>query len=175
MIITKNDTAQWKVAKQFQDRKTKKTYLAIVHGCPELTSDMIDVPIGVHPTNRIKYAARPETGKEAITYYKVLEEFRGYSLLEVDIKTGRTHQIRVHLSHIKHPVVADDMYGGKIVYPWQLKDTDPVPEEPIINRVALHAFSIEFKHPTTEQMVRFEAPLPSGYAKFIKCPKRIPL
>jgi 23S rRNA pseudouridine1911/1915/1917 synthase len=160
MIITKNDVAQWKVAKQFQDRKTKKTYLAIVHGCPELIADMINAPIGVHPTNRVKYAVCSLTGKEAITYYKVLEEFRGYSLLEVDIKTGRTHQIRVHLSHIKHPVVADDMYGGKVVYPWQLKDTELVPEDPIISRVALHAYSIEFRHPTTEQMVRFEAPFP---------------
>lgn len=160
MIIAKNDVAQWKIAKQFQDRKTKKTYLAIVHGCPELTADVINVPIGTHPTSRIKYAAQPETGKESITYYQVLEQFRGYSLLEVDIKTGRTHQIRVHLSHIKHPVVADDMYGGKLVYPWQLKDTESTPEDPIIARVALHAYSIEFQHPTTEQMVRFEAPFP---------------
>jgi len=75
-------------------------------------------------------------------------------------KTGRTHQIRVHLSYIKHPIVADDMYGGKLVYPWQLKDTESAVEEPVISRFALHASTIEFKHPTTEKIVKFEAPLP---------------
>jgi 23S rRNA pseudouridine1911/1915/1917 synthase len=75
-------------------------------------------------------------------------------------KTGRTHQIRVHLSHIKHPIVGDDMYGGKLVYPWQLKDQDPTVEEPVIARCALHAFTIEFKHPSTSKLTRFEAPLP---------------
>jgi 23S rRNA pseudouridine1911/1915/1917 synthase len=160
MIVTKNDSAQWKVAKQFEFRQLTKTYLAIVHGTPELTADRIKAPLGIHPQIREKYAIRPETGKEAITFYEVLEAFRGYSLLKLTPKTGRTHQIRVHLSHLKHPIVADDMYGGKLVYPWQLADAEPVVQEPVINRVALHAFSIEFKHPTTEQIVKFEAPLP---------------
>jgi len=160
MVVTKNDIAQWKIARQFEHRQTKKTYLAIVHGCPELTSDCINAPLGVHPKVREKYAIRPIVGKEAITFYEVLEEFRGYSLLKLRIKTGRTHQIRVHLSYIKHPVVADDMYGGKLVYPWQLEDREPAVEEPIIDRVALHAHSLEFKHPTTEKLVSFEAPLP---------------
>ena len=160
MVVTKNDTAQWKIAKQFENRQTKKTYLAIVHGCPELTADRINAKLGVHPRKRERYAVRPETGKEAITFYHVLEEFRGYALLEINIKTGRTHQIRVHLSHIKHPVVADDMYGGKPVYPWQLQDAEPATQDPIINRVALHANTLEFKHPTTEKMVKFEATLP---------------
>ena len=75
-------------------------------------------------------------------------------------KTGRTHQIRVHLTYLKHPIVADDMYGGKLVYQWQLEDSEPVIQEPVINRVALHAFSIEFKHPRTDKLVKFEAPLP---------------
>ncbi len=160
MVVTKNDTAQWKIAKQFENRQTKKTYLAIVHGCPELTADRINAKLGVHPRKRERYAVRPETGKEAITFYQVLEEFRGYALLEINIKTGRTHQIRVHLSHIKHPVVADDMYGGKPVYPWQLQDAEPAAQDPVINRVALHAHTLEFKHPTTEKMVKFEATLP---------------
>ena len=160
MVVTKNDTAQWKIAKQFENRQTKKTYLAIVHGCPELTADRINAKLGVHPRKRERYAVRPETGKEAITFYQVLEEFRGYALLEINIKTGRTHQIRVHLSHIKHPVVADDMYGGKPVYPWQLQDAEPAAQDPVINRVALHAHTLEFKHPTTEKMVKFAATLP---------------
>ena len=160
MVVAKNDTAQWKIAKQFERRQVKKTYLAIVHGTPELTADRISAPLGVHPRVREKYAIRPETGKEAITFYEVLESFRGFSLLKLTPKTGRTHQIRVHLSYIKHPVVADDMYGGKLVYPWQLADAESAVEEPVISRCALHASTLEFKHPTTSEMIKFEAPLP---------------
>ena len=160
MVITKNDSAQWKIAKQFENRQVNKTYLAIVHGAPDLTADRIDAPLGVHPKIREKYAIRPETGKEAVTFYEVLETFRGFSLLKLTPKTGRTHQIRVHLSYIKHPIVCDDIYGGKHVYQWQLADTEPAVQEPILSRVALHAYSLEFKHPATEKTVKFEAPLP---------------
>ncbi len=127
---------------------------------PELTADRINAPLGIHPKMREKYAIRPENGKEAITFYEVFESFRGFSLLKLTPRTGRTHQIRVHLSYIKHPIVADDMYGGKFVYPCQLQDTEPAVEEPIINRCALHAWTLEFKHPATSEMVKFEAPLP---------------
>jgi 23S rRNA pseudouridine1911/1915/1917 synthase len=160
MVVTKNDTAQWKIAKQFEDRKVKKSYLAIVHGTPELTADRIKAPLGVHPRAREKYAVRPEVGREAITFYEILESFRGFSLLKLTPKTGRTHQIRVHLSYIKHPIVGDDMYGGKLVYPWQLADDEPAVQEPVISRVALHAWTLEFTHPTTKRIVKFEAPLP---------------
>jgi len=160
MVATKNDGAQWKIAKQFENRQVNKAYLAIVHGTPELTADRINAPLGTHPKIREKYAIRPDIGKESITFYEVLEAFRGFSLLKMTPKTGRTHQIRIHLSHIKHPIVADDMYGGKLVYPWQLADTEPAIQEPVINRVALHAWMLEFKHPTTEEMMKFEAPLP---------------
>lgn len=160
MVVTKNDIAQWKVAKQFERRQVKKTYLALVHGTPDLTADRINVPLGVHPIVREKYAIRPEIGREAITFYEVVEEFCGYSLLRLAPKTGRTHQIRVHLSYMKHPIVGDDMYGGKLVYEWQLADAEPAAEDPIIDRCALHASTLEFKHPTTEEMVKFEAPLP---------------
>ena len=160
MIITKNDIAQWKVAKQFENRTIKKEYIAITHGCPELTADCIDAALGVHPKIREKYAVRPESGKPSKTIYEVQEEFRGYSLIKCKPRTGRTHQIRVHMAHIKHPIVGDDMYGGKVVYLWQLKDQQQKVEEPVMTRCALHAYTIEFKHPTTEQMVRYEAPLP---------------
>lgn len=161
MIATKNDAAQWKVAKQFEHRQVKKTYLAIVHGTPHLTADRVNAPLGVHPRIREKYAIRPEIGKEAITFYEVLEEFRGFSLLKLTPRTGRTHQIRVHLSYIKHPIVGDDMYGGKLVYEWQLADAEPAPQAPIIKRCALHAETLEFKHPTTDKILHFEAPLPA--------------
>jgi len=167
MVVTKNDTAQWKIAKQFENRQVNKTYLAIVHGTPELTADRINVPLGIHPRFREKYAVRPESGKEAVTFYEVLEPFRGFSLLKLTPKTGRTHQIRVHLTYIKHPIVADDMYGGKLVYQWQLADMEPAVTEPLINRVALHAFSLEFTHPTKNQMMKFEAPLPQDMQNFL--------
>ena len=111
IIVAKNDTAQWKIAKQFELRQVKKSYLAIVHGAPELDADRINAPLGVHPKFREKYAVRPETGKEAVTIYEVIEAFRGYSLIQCKPRTGRTHQIRVHMAHVKHPIVADDMYG----------------------------------------------------------------
>lgn len=167
MVVTKNDTAQWKIAKQFEDRKVKKSYLAIIHGTPELTADRIKVPLGVHPKVREKYAIRPKIGKEAITFYEIVESFRGFSLLKLTPKTGRTHQIRVHLSYIKHPIVGDDMYGGKLAYPWQLADGKPAVEEPVINRVALHAHTLEFKHPTTKKYVQFEAPLPEDMQRLL--------
>lgn len=160
MVVAKDDIAQWKIAKQFERRQVNKTYLAIVHGVPELTADRISAPLGMHPRVREKYAIRPEVGKESITFYETIESFRGFSLLKLAPKTGRTHQIRVHLLYIKHPIVADDMYGGKLVYPWQLKDAETAVEEPIVSRFALHASTLEFKHPTSDEMVKFEAPLP---------------
>ena len=182
MVVAKKPEAQWKIAKQFERRQVKKSYLAIVHGTPELTADRINAPLGIHPKAREKYAVRPPLlsstrrrgGKEAITFYEVLESFRGFSLLKLTPRTGRTHQIRVHLSYIKHPIVADDMYGGKVVYLWQLKDTvrnavrhpmedspgKPAVEQPIIDRPALHASTLEFKHPETSEIMKFEAPLP---------------
>ena len=159
MVCAKTETAHWRIAHQFEHRQTQKEYIAIVHGTPDLTSDVIDKPLGVHAKIREKYAVRPEMGKEAITFYTVMEAFQGYSLLKVKPKTGRTHQIRVHLSFIKHPIIADDMYGGKLVYPWQLKNEPAQAQDPIINRCALHAFALELKHPTTEKPMRFEAPL----------------
>lgn len=167
MVVTKHDVAQWKIAKQFELRQVEKSYLAIVHGTPELTADRIDAPLGVHPKFREKYAVRPETGKDAVTFYEVIEAFRGFSLIHCRPRTGRTHQIRVHLAHLKHPVVADDMYGGKLVYPWQLADLEPAVEEPVLGRCALHAWTLEFTHPTTEQRVKFEAPLPDDMQQLL--------
>jgi len=159
MIVAKTDTAHWKISRQFQERKTKKTYLAVVHGVPELSADRINQPLGVHPSAREKYAIRTN-GKEAITFYEVLEEFRGFSLVKLSPKTGRTHQLRVHMAHLKHPIVADETYGGKVVYSWQLEDRPAEAVEPLMARVALHAKALEIEHPATGKMMTFEAPLP---------------
>ena len=163
MVVARRETAQWKIAKQFELRQVSTSYLAIVHGTP----DRINAPLGVHPKIREKYAVRAETGKEAVTFYEVIEAFRGFSLVHCKPQTGRTHQIRVHLAYLKHPIVADDMYGGKLVYPWQLADEEPQAQNPLIARCALHAWTLEFTHPTTEQRVKFEAPLPEDMQTFL--------
>jgi 23S rRNA pseudouridine1911/1915/1917 synthase len=168
MVVAKTDTAHWRLARQFERRQVAKNYLAIVHGVPELAGDCISQPLGVHPRIRERYAIRPEIGKEAITYYEVLEAFRGFSLLKATPKTGRTHQIRVHLSYIGHPLVADDMYGGTVVYPWQLEDRSAAAEQPIMSRCALHAASLGFRHPATHQPMTFEAPLPQDMQNLLE-------
>lgn len=168
LIVAKTDTAHWRLARQFEKRQTKKTYLAIAHGAPELTADCINQPLGVHPRFRERYAVRAEGGKESVTFYEVMEIFRGYSLIKVSPRTGRTHQIRVHLAYIKHPIVADTMYGGKIVYPWQIEDREPVAEEPLMPRVALHAWQLEIKHPETEKIMTFEAPPPADMQNLLE-------
>jgi 23S rRNA pseudouridine1911/1915/1917 synthase len=168
IIAAKNDTAHWKLSRQFAQRTTKKTYIAIVHGMPELDADCIDLPLGVHPIFHERYAVRPDIGKAAITLYRVIERFRGYSLLELDLKTGRTHQIRVHLSYLKHPIVADDLYGGRIVYPWQVEDRPSAAEEPLMARPALHAWKLEIEHPATRKRILFTAPLPKDMQGFLE-------
>jgi len=173
LVVAKNDTAHWKLSRQFADRTTKKTYVALIHGTPELHADCIKAPLGVNPVSREKYAVRHDgTGKEAVTFYEVLEAFRGFSLVQLDLKTGRTHQIRVHLSYIKHPIVADDMYGGKVVYPWQMENRPAAPEEPLLARCALHAWRLEITHPTTEKRMLFEAPLPDDMQNFLDALRR---
>ena len=168
LVIAKNDTAHWRLARQFEKRLTKKHYLAIVQGVPELSADCINKPLAVHPVIRERFAVRPEIGKEAITYYEVVEKFRGYSLLKLDIRTGRTHQIRVHMSYMKHPIVGDEMYGGKIVYRWQIEDKQAQPQEPLIARPALHAWQLELTHPATNKQMTFEAPLPIDFRQMLE-------
>ncbi len=159
IVVAKTDEVQWKLAEQFRERTTEKTYTAIVHGCPQLDSDRIKTLIGMHPRNREKSAVRFDEGKEAVTVYRVLERFRGFALVELDLHTGRTHQIRVHMAHIGHPLVGDIAYGGKLVYQWQLKDEQAKPERPLLRRQALHAKKLEVEHPKTGERLTFEAPL----------------
>lgn len=167
MVVAKTDTAHWKLSRQFAERTTEKHYLAVVHGVPELTADCIDQPLGVHPNVREKYSIRPD-GKKAVSFYQVLEEFRGYALMKLSPKTGRTHQLRVHMQYLKHPIAADEMYGGKVVYPWQIEDREAAAEEPLMGRVALHAWQLKIKHPITNEEQIWQADPPEDIQRFIE-------
>ncbi|MFC1782425.1 RluA family pseudouridine synthase [Planctomycetota bacterium] len=171
IIVAKTDTAHWRLAHQFEHRRVTKEYLAVVQGTMDLDADVIDIPLGRHPRVREKYAARPETGKSAFTKYELIRQFQGYALLMLTPKTGRTHQIRVHLSLIKHPIAADTIYGGKTMTLNQLALDQPLPlppqpgcdldpDAPVINRQALHAAKLTFRHPISKQPLTVEAPLP---------------
>jgi 23S rRNA pseudouridine1911/1915/1917 synthase len=123
------------------------------------------MPLGKHPTAKHKYAVRWDpTGKPSVTIYRVREVYEDATLVEVELKSGRTHQIRVHLSHLGYPIVGDDMYGGRhltvgdVVGP--TGTTSHGPREPLITRQALHAALLGFTHPITEEAMRFQAPLP---------------
>jgi len=179
LLIAKTELALWRLGRQFELRKTRKTYHAIVHGLMPLAGDVIDVPIGKHPKIREKYAVHratglpyPITSKQAITEYRVLERFsrvgRGraaFTLVEMYPRTGRTHQLRVHMSYVGHPIVGDPMYGGGPVYRSQLEGRPDVAEGPLITRQALHAAAIEFAHPRTGKPMRLEAPWPDDFKK----------
>lgn len=127
ILFGKTEEAHWKIASQFEFRQTSKAYLAVVHGCPEPLSGMLDHPLGKHPTIREAMCVRNDSdGKPSLTFYRVRERYQGYSLVELDLKTGRTHQIRVHLSYQGWPIVGDSIYGGEPVGLKEL-DTPPFP------------------------------------------------
>ena len=173
MVAAKTDTAHWRLSKQFENRKTRKRYLAVVHGEVEPLSDIIDVPLGKHPTKRDGYAVRwDDSGKPSVTEFHVREIYDGYTLVELDLKTGRTHQIRLHLQHLGYPIVGDDIYGGK-----HLKISDIVPRgiecsqdrtEYIIGRQALHATYLSFTHPINDSPSEYTAPLHGDMANLVK-------
>lgn len=155
LVIAKNNYAHQKIAEQIQNRETKKTYITLVKGIISENNGEINMPIGRHPTDRKKMAV-VKNGKEAITKFKVLKRYeKGYTLLEIDLKTGRTHQIRVHMSHIGYPIVGDDVYSsGK--------------NEFGVTSQMLHAQKISLMHPTKKEQVEFEAPIPEYFSAILK-------
>ena len=154
IIIAKNDNAHINLSKQIQNREVKKTYIALVRGNVKENEATINMPIGRNTKDRKKMAVT-KTGKEAITHFKVLKRYLEYTLLEVNIETGRTHQIRVHLSQIGYPIVGDEVYSnGK--NPFNVKGQ------------MLHAAKLTFKHPTTNKEVTFEAPLPKYFIEVLE-------
>lgn len=173
LVFAKDDETHWKIARQFEKRTVEKRYLAVVEGRPEPAADIIDLPIGPHPSNqkglREKYVVRhDEWGKPSVTIYRVREWFEGYSLVEIELRTGRTHQIRVHMSHEGFPLVGDDMYGGRrLTY----GDLDAIGEHggsaDLFTRQALHAALLAFEHPATGTRMSFTAPVPLDMARLI--------
>ena len=183
LVVVKDDKAHRKLANQFELREVQKEYLALVSGVPERHSDFIEQPIGFHPTCREKMAVRTfaDGGKEAVTFYEVVERFRGFALVRCKPKTGRTHQIRVHLTSIGHPILADKLYSGRDkITVGDLLPRDGHGEPPacqsgvtLIDRQALHALSLRFRHPTTGKELSLTAPLPDDFVQTLECLRRI--
>lgn len=163
ILFAKNEEAHKHLSKQFEERRTKKIYQGLVIGCPEKQQGSIDSPIAEHPAqNGIMIIHRK--GKESLTDYEVLEDFGIYSFLQFRIHTGRTHQIRVHMKDIGHPIVCDNLYGdGKPILVSSLKSKfklskNEEEERPILNRLALHAYQLSLID-INGSLVELEAPL----------------
>ncbi len=160
LVVAKNDKAHDSLSRQFKSGTIKKQYIALVHGLVKDNKQEIDLPISRHPKRRKEMAVVQSGGKHALTLWKKINEFQtGFSLLSVSIRTGRTHQIRVHLSHIGHPVVGDPVYGhGK--KKWEQHPLYKKGLLPPVNRQVLHAKLLGFIHPEHKRYLEFESPLP---------------
>ncbi len=159
IIFAKTKEAHLVLLKQIETRKIKRRYVAFAWGDFELKKGVIDAPLGRHTLDRKKMAVTPLSSRSAKTYYEVIERFGDITYLFLSLETGRTHQIRVHLEHIGHPVVGDSTYRGRKRHPYV--DINRFKEiMSIIKRQALHARSLAFKHPRSGEELNFEVPLP---------------
>lgn len=152
LIVAKNPFAHQQLSLQFEENLVEKKYKAVVSGVVKKDTDLIDIPIGREEEERSIKKIVSESGQEALTKYTVLERYKNATLLDVQIFTGRTHQIRVHLSHIGHPIIGDSLYNEK---------------SPYINRQALHSYYMKIKHPRTKEIIEFNAPLPEDIKELI--------
>lgn len=152
LVVAKNDRAHRSLAKQFKAKATTRLYTAVVRGVVQFDNGIVDVPIGRSDYDRKKMAVDPESERDAVTHYRVLERFADATLVELKLGTGRTHQIRVHMAHIGHPVLGDETYGTKAP----------------IGRPALHARTIGFTHPSKNEYVEFSSRLPADMEKLIR-------
>lgn len=168
MVFAKNEQAHANLSQQFENRKVQKIYLALVSGRMSQESGIIDKPIA-HSQSGVHKMVIANKGKRSITHFKVLEYFKSYSLLEVDLKTGRTHQIRVHFNAIGYPLAIDKLYAKKTEFflsdvkrkKYRIgKDQE---ERPLMTRHSLHSRSLSFEHPTTKEKMTFIADLPKDF------------
>ena len=155
IIICKNDESHRKIAQQLKEHSITRKYRAIVYGRIMEEEGTVNAPIGRHPTDRKKMAINEKNGKPAVTHYKVLERFDKYTYIECQLETGRTHQIRVHMTSIGHPLLGDEVYGNAKC-PFKLEGQ------------TLHAMTIGFIHPTTGEYVEYEAPLPEYFEHLLQ-------
>lgn len=155
MVAAKTDTAHKSLAEQIKSHTARRTYVALVHGNIVEAKGRIDAPLGRHPKDRVKMAVNMKDGKDAITHFTVLERFGNYTLVQCRLETGRTHQIRVHMAYIGHPVVNDPLYGYK-------RDAFPIEGQ------ALHSCALDLVHPITKQAMHFEAPWPNDFKAVVQ-------
>ncbi|HUX02418.1 MAG: RluA family pseudouridine synthase [Phycisphaerae bacterium] len=174
IVFAKTDAAHVRLARQWEDRSIEKEYAAIVEGVPELDADVIEQPLGKDSHVRTRYAVRRDgTGKDAASHYEVAETFDGFALLRVRPKTGRTHQIRVHLAHIGHRVVADRQYGSRDKLTLQeVARGRAEADEVLLARQALHAARLVLRHPRSGEPLVLEAPLPDDMARTLEALRR---
>jgi 23S rRNA pseudouridine1911/1915/1917 synthase len=158
LLVAKNDDAHRRLAEQFSGRRVEKVYLALVHGKVKQESGRMDRPIARDPVRRTRMTARLASGRAAWSEYRVLRRFERFTLLEVRIGTGRTHQIRVHLSSIGYPVAGDTLYGAPA----------KVEGRPPLGRFFLHAHRIRFHQPTTGEEIAIESPLPAELEEWME-------
>jgi 23S rRNA pseudouridine1911/1915/1917 synthase len=160
LMIAKTLEAHTNLVKQLQDRKILREYKTIVQGSL-ISGNTIDAPIGRHPRQRIKMAVvdMPNKGKPAITHYRIIERFQNYTYIKVKLETGRTHQIRVHMAHIHHPIVGDQAYGGRLKLP-KGASAELIDALQQFKRQALHAYKLGLKHPLTGEFMSWEADIP---------------
>ena len=165
MVVAKTETAHQDLSDQFRAREVFKSYMALVHGQVEKRKGEIDQPIARDPRNRIRMAV-VRAGRPALSIYKIRQAFDRFTLLDVELKTGRTHQIRVHLASMKHPVVGDDVYGAgrdKTIADVEIKRSVAK-----LSRQFLHAAQLGFRQPTTNKSLRFTSALPSDLETLLK-------
>lgn len=185
LVVAKNDPTHASLADQFQARTVRKEYLAIACGCPDRDRDLIDHPIGDHPNQRERKALLSDhpSSREAQTFYEVEERYKGMSLIRAFPKTGRTHQIRLHLTHIHCPVLCDRIYGGRArlsageLRTW-CREKSLTPELPddtvLLDRQALHAHRLSFTHPRSGEPLTITAPIPQDIQNLILILRQIP-
>ncbi len=165
MVVARTVQAQTALVEQLSAREVHRQYLAVVSGAL-VSGGTADAPIDRHPRDRLRMAVR-EDGRDAVTHYRLRERFRAHTALECRLETGRTHQIRVHMAHLKHPIIGDPLYGGALKLPKGASDALATQLRGF-KRQALHAETLEFMHPITGEAIRNSAPVPADLLALMK-------